>query len=573
MTTSNEDNDKTVIARPSRAAAAANKNPDVLPIGTRLSEFEIISLIGVGGFGIVYLAHDHSLNRRVALKEYMPRSLAVRGRGLEVTMRTANDGETFQAGLRSFVNEARLLAQFDHPSLVKVYRFWEDNGTAYMVMPYYVGRTLKELLGTQATPPDETWLRRLIFSLLDALEILHAVNVYHRDIAPDNIILLEGGNPVLLDFGAARHVISDSKEAPTVILKPSYAPAEQYANSPDMKQGAWTDLYALAAVIYYSVTGQTLPSPLGRLINDSLIPLEQRAKGHYSPQFLKAIDQALAVRPEGRPQSVAEFRACLGTTASESTSNARATTPVSEPTPRSRRRLVLAGVAAAALVAAGGVAWTLQKSSPVPAASSAPASGAPVSGAPASVAAVQTPPAPATPPATFDFIAEMDRIFTQRDPEHAVGVVVPSPRVTIGKDRLRFNVRSSRSGYLYVLMAGSDKQHLYLLFPNQIDRDNRVTAGKEVMLPRPGWSMVADGPAGTDQFVVIVSERERDFTKAGLVQFEPFAEFPFETAARLSQRSPADRSLFVGDPVCVDAAASCSDAYGAAAFSIEEVLR
>ena len=130
--------DKTVIAGPAASAAApggqdaANQRaPDnTLPIGTRLAEFELIGLVGAGGFGIVYLAEDHSLGRRVALKEYMPAALATRGSGIRVTLRSERNAETFEAGRRSFVNEARLLAQFDHPALVKVYRFWEDNGTA-----------------------------------------------------------------------------------------------------------------------------------------------------------------------------------------------------------------------------------------------------------------------------------------------------------------------------------------------------------------------------------------------------------------------------------------------------------
>lgn len=190
---------------------------DVLPPGTRLGEFEIQRVLGSGGFGVVYLALDHTLERRVAVKEYMPSALAVRGADHALSLRPGADAGAFELGLRSFVNEARLLARFDHPSLVKVHRFWEANGTAYMAMPYYQGRTLQEARREMGEPPDEAWLRRLINPLLGALECLHREQVYHRDIAPDNILLLDDehgegdGRPVLLDLGAARRVIRDRK--------------------------------------------------------------------------------------------------------------------------------------------------------------------------------------------------------------------------------------------------------------------------------------------------------------------------------------------------------------------------
>src|SRR6476660_1164806 len=129
---------------PPSPAVAPVAEHDALPLGTRFGEFEILRVAGVGGFGIVYLAQDHSLERQVALKEYMPAALAARGNGSQITVRSAAFAETYAVGLRSFVNEARLLARFDHPSLVKVYRFWEDNGTAYMVMPYLQGVTLRD---------------------------------------------------------------------------------------------------------------------------------------------------------------------------------------------------------------------------------------------------------------------------------------------------------------------------------------------------------------------------------------------------------------------------------------------
>lgn len=298
---------------------------DALAIGARMGEFEIQRVLGVGGFGIVYLAFDHALEREVALKEYMPASLAARSGGSQISLRSTSHADTFAIGLRSFVNEARLLAQFDHPSLVKVYRFWEANNTAYMVMPYYRGVTLHAARRAMARPPDEAWLRALVDPLLGALEVLHDQAVYHRDIAPDNILMLDGGpqpgRPVLLDFGAARRVIGDRTQNLTAILKPAFAPVEQYADVVHLKQGPWTDLYALGAVLYYALGGQPPAPSASRAVHDEL-PSARRvaavlAQVHpgltYSDSLLAAIDWALAVRPADRPQSVQAFRDALRT--------------------------------------------------------------------------------------------------------------------------------------------------------------------------------------------------------------------------------------------------------------------
>lgn len=283
---------------------------DALPAGTRLAEFELRSVLGLGGFGIVYQAWDHALEREVALKEYMPAALAHRGAGERVTLRSRADEETFAIGLRSFVNEARLLARFDHPSLVKVYRFWEDHGTAYMVMPCYRGRTLREVRQAMAEPPDEAACRRLLLPLLSALELLHREGVYHRDIAPDNVLVGDDGVPVLLDFGAARRVIG-RQQALTAILKPNFAPLEQYADMSSMQQGAWTDLYALGATMYFFLTGRAPLPAAARALRDELPPLASLAPPGCSQPFLQALDWTLALRPPERPQAVAVLRAAL----------------------------------------------------------------------------------------------------------------------------------------------------------------------------------------------------------------------------------------------------------------------
>ncbi|WP_245541912.1 serine/threonine protein kinase [Uliginosibacterium gangwonense] len=287
--------------------------PNALPIGARMGEFEIVGLIGEGGFGIVYLAYDHSLHRQVALKEYIPVSLAGRNPDGSVSVRTPEYEEAFAAGRSSFVNEARLLAQFDHPALVKVFRFWQANGTAYMVMPYYVGKTLRQVMQERPTL-DETWIKRFLSPVLDALEVIHRENCFHRDISPDNIIVLPNDRPVLLDFGAARRVISGltQTQSLTVFVKHSYAPVEQYGEVPNLNQGAWTDIYTLGVMLYFMITRKLPPPSVSRVVEDRYEPLVTVAAGRYSEAFLSGVDLCLRVRPEQRPQNISEMRLLLG---------------------------------------------------------------------------------------------------------------------------------------------------------------------------------------------------------------------------------------------------------------------
>lgn len=283
-----------------------------LPIGLRLEEFEILSKIGEGGFSIVYKARDLLLEREVALKEYLPSSIAYRGNQTQVGVRSERNRQTFEVGLSSFIREAQTLASFNHPGLVRVFRFFQANGTAYMVMPLYVGRTLRTVVEEMHAPPDEAWLMHLLHPLMDVLESVHAQDWYHRDIAPDNIMLVDGeSRPILLDFGAARQVVGDMTQALTVVLKPGYAPIEQYAAIAEIKQGPWTDVYALAATVHWVITGKTPPIAAGRILQDSHIPLAIAAQGKYSNQFLCGLDAALKVKPADRTQDIGQFRCSI----------------------------------------------------------------------------------------------------------------------------------------------------------------------------------------------------------------------------------------------------------------------
>ncbi len=299
---------------------AGVRHADALPPGTRLAEFEVVSLLGVGGFGVVYKAFDHSLHRTVAIKEYMPAALASRSEGCSVRVRATSDEPAFQSGLQSFVAEARMLAQFDHPSLVKVFRFWEAHRTAYMVMPLYSGMTFKQARAQMRTPPPQAWLEQVLWSMLAALRTLHDSHTLHRDISPDNIFLQDVGPPILLDLGAARHAINDRDHQHTAVLKVNYAPIEQYdAAEGGLQAGPWSDLYSLAAVVHGCLCNDTpLPSTL-RAIRDRMVPFARVAKTvksqfgqAYSPAFVAAIAQALALQPQDRPQDIDAFLRTMG---------------------------------------------------------------------------------------------------------------------------------------------------------------------------------------------------------------------------------------------------------------------
>ena len=580
-----------------------------LPKGSRLQEFEIEELVGEGGFSIVYRVRDTLLGRTVALKEYLPASLARRVAGLVVASRSARHEATFQLGLRSFVNEARLLASFDHPSLVKVYRFWEENGTAYMVMPLYEGPTLIDWLRARNAPAGEAWLRALLAPLLDALELMHGNHCYHRDIAPDNVLLLDPArvgagstlayddvpHPVLLDFGAARRVIGDATEALTAILKPGFAPIEQYSETKHLRQGPWTDIYALCALLYHAVTGRKPMPSVGRLLHDELVPATTAAAGRCSEAFLRAIDIGMAVKPHDRPQSVRELRALFDNTAPKATVimpvlvlEARAgrdvqlpetrtvvqvRTPVAPPTEARSRRVALASIAVATMAAIVVGAWYFARSGSAPAPSSRPD----VATAPALPHAANAPSVPqAAPPAVpFSVLAALNDIVQGADPAVQVDVRADKSTLRIGREPLRLRVRSSHAGYVYMYTGGTEKSHFYLLFPNRIDPKNRIEAGVELSLPRPSWNITAAGPPGVNQIVVMVSRSPRDLSGTGIkLSSGDIPELDLQEAARRWMRRDSDSvSPFVGGVECRGEAGKfvCAEGYGARMVEVVEM--
>lgn len=285
--------------------------PNALPAGHRFNEFEIKEVIGGGGFGIVYRAWDHLLERTIAIKEYLPVSLASRDEQLTIVLRGERYQKLFAAGLSSFIQEARLLARFNHPGLLHVLRFWEENGTAYMGTLYYSGMTLKEWQLCHPERITDEWIRQLLPPLFGAIDAIHRGGYLHRDISLDNIQIQENQLPVLLDFGSARKTIGNLSDETEIMLKPGYAPIEQYSEESDTDQGPWTDIYALGAVLHTLVTGNAPPVSVVRCIEDRYQPLAQLRPEGFSLPLLNAIDCALEMKPQDRPQSVDELAALV----------------------------------------------------------------------------------------------------------------------------------------------------------------------------------------------------------------------------------------------------------------------
>ena len=285
--------------------------PNALPIGYRFNEFEIKEVIGGGGFGIVYRAWDHQLERTIAIKEFMPASLAVRSDDLNLVLRSERFSKTFHAGLNSFIQEARLLARFNHPNLLHVLRFWVQNDTAYMGTVFYSGTTLSRLAAQRPEQVNEAWIRRLLPPLFGAINTIHQEGYLHRDISLDNIQIQENMMPVLLDFGSARKTIGNLSDETETMLRPGFAPIEQYSDDNESEQGPWTDIYALGAVLHTLIVGAPPPVSVVRSIEDNYKPLAEQRPAGFSLPLLHAIDKALALKPEDRPQSIDAFAALM----------------------------------------------------------------------------------------------------------------------------------------------------------------------------------------------------------------------------------------------------------------------
>ena len=282
---------------------------NALPAGYQLQEYTVKSVLGHGGFGITYLAADNNLGKDVAIKEYLPTEFAVRRDDSQVQPRSTADNDDYEWGLDRFMKEAQTLGLFRHPNIVPVYRAFKANGTAYMVMEYQRGDPLSDLFRRHRAEFTEDDLLNLILPMLDGLGVVHKAGYLHRDLKPGNIFIREDGSPVLLDFGAARNAVGRKSKNLTSIVTPGYAPLEQYFA--DGNQGPWTDIYAMASILYQAVAGRIPPEAPARVKRDPITPAIEVGRDRFSETFLEAIDVGLRVEEEQRPQNVEQWRAML----------------------------------------------------------------------------------------------------------------------------------------------------------------------------------------------------------------------------------------------------------------------
>jgi serine/threonine protein kinase len=291
---------------------ATERSSLLLPYGTVLrGQYVIGNVLGApGGFGITYLGYNSKLEAKVAIKEFLPRDIAGRqADGLTVSVHSSQDTDGFRSGIQQFLNEARLLAKFSHPNIVRVLDFFEENGTAYLVMDYHQGINLVEYLKQQGGRLSESAVRAIMLPVLEGLGEVHARGVLHRDVKPQNIYITERERPILLDFGAARQATAGSSRSLSVMMTPGFAPYEQYLKQG--KQGPWTDVYGAAATMYYLLTGEAPPDSLERMASDNFTLPETIAAG-LSPEMKSVLLKGMALLPENRLQNIQELQALLG---------------------------------------------------------------------------------------------------------------------------------------------------------------------------------------------------------------------------------------------------------------------
>ena len=290
-------------------------NESALLIGTILQEYKIESILGVGGFGITYLAQDTNLHKKVVIKEYFPSEITVRKESSTVVPKSHNDGDNFEWGLERFLLEAQTLAKFNHPNIVRISRFFRTNDTAYFVMDFEEGRDLEEYLQSRSGRLNEEEIYNIIMPILDGLREVHSVEYLHRDIKPANIFIRDNGSPLLIDFGASRFAMGQKSKSLSVVLTEGYAPKEQYSST--SKQGAYTDIYAIGAVMYKMATGKIPTESSARvdLTSDGELDPYKRLQDQqslpYGDNFKIAVDWALEFRGKDRPQSVRELQDAL----------------------------------------------------------------------------------------------------------------------------------------------------------------------------------------------------------------------------------------------------------------------
>ncbi len=276
-----------------------------LPNDTRIDNYVISKTLSRGGFSYVYLAKEVESGQRVILKEYMPSKLAKRDAEMRVVAIGDETNEYFTHGRKLFLQEAKALAGLKHPNIVDVINFFSANGTVYIVMVYEQGHNLHSYIKKHRGFLSEQFLLTVFPALLNGLQMIHKTGFLHLDIKPSNIHLRPGGSPLLLDFGAVHPIMQTRSSQFTQVITPGFSPIEQYNNSGYV--GPWTDIYAVGASMRNCIDHRTPPEAGKRHENDTMKPAIEVYQKKYSEELLKAIDWAMEVNPELRPQSAAEL--------------------------------------------------------------------------------------------------------------------------------------------------------------------------------------------------------------------------------------------------------------------------
>ena len=293
------------------ASNKKRKHLNALKPGHKIHWYEITDILGVGGFGITYLAQDLNLDHEVAIKEYLPAELIMRDENGNVQPLSPEHGVGYQWGLNRFQSEARTLGKFKHPNIVRVRNVFDANNTAYMVMDYELGESLQEILSRRKTLSEEE-IKDIILPIIEGVREVHAAGFIHRDIKPANIFIRVDGDPVLLDFGSARKSLQDTVHSITSIFSRGYAPIEQYNTTEDI-QGPWTDIYSLGATLYRIISGVPPADAVDRSVSmshtskDSFVSAVEIGENRYAKSLLLAIDHALQFLHTDRPQSIDEW--------------------------------------------------------------------------------------------------------------------------------------------------------------------------------------------------------------------------------------------------------------------------
>ncbi len=279
-----------------------------LPSGFQLDQYRIERQLSLGGFSIVYLAH-HADGTPVAIKEYLPNSLALRKDGEIEPQVPEENAPAFRYGMKCFFEEGRSLAKLMHPNVVQVLNFFRANGTVYMVMRFERGRTLHEYIQKHRGEVREAFIRAVFARMLNGLREVHAHKLLHLDIKPSNIYLRNDGTPVLLDFGAARQTLVADQPMLKPMYTPGFASPEQFSNRDTL--GPWSDIYSVGASLYACIVGTAPQRSDERSEHDTVAPTARTFAGQYSPQLLQTIDWCLKLDPLERPQSVYSLQKAL----------------------------------------------------------------------------------------------------------------------------------------------------------------------------------------------------------------------------------------------------------------------